>query len=373
MTRICSCCNNSECPADFETRCNHHFHQDCIWRASICLNQKTCPKCKTVISTSKNVEKLVREGKFEDIKSLSDGDLEELFGSSILSNDMDMRIASLIIEQVDKKKIDRYKGELLNFVCAFGDVEMFDALVGIGANVCKYMSSRNLSTALNEACKNGHLEIAEKLIQLGADIDSKDGYSNQNKMSLHFACIKGYIDVVEMLVHMGIDVNMHSKCRKQTALHYACCHGQLGTVKKLIQLGADVNICDCYRITPLHLACEHGHVDIVEELIKSGAKVNTGGDDKMMIPLHFCDRDHDQICELLIKADVNSLNSSCSSPLHLACKNGNIKIAKLLIESGAKILCFDSEKRTPLYYAQFYEWAEIVDLLNEYTFSSKYL
>lgn len=368
MTRICCCCNKSEGPTDFETRCNHHFHKDCLWRASIYLEHRACPKCKTVISKSENVEKLVREGNFEDIKSLSDRDLEELFRSSILSNDM--RIASLIIEQVDKEKFDRLKGELLNFVCAFGNVEMFDAIIEIGDNVFKYVSNRNGRTPIHEACKNGHLEIAEKLIKIDEAFHSIKDYRYQSVIPLHFACMEGHVDVVEMLIHRGISVDMNSYYNnEQTPLHFACKFGQLKTVKKLIQLGADVNLCDSQGIAPLHLACEFGHVDIIEELIASGAAINVKDEDKKS-PICLAFENYHVTCfEKMIElgADFRESKyySESSSRLFLECADGNIDAFEKLIRMRSNIHVVNRHMRTPLHEACIYGHAYIVRRLIE--------
>ena len=58
-----------------------------------------------------------------------------------------------------------------------------------------------ISTTLFEACRQGDLELAQRLIEKGAD-------ENEIKLAFHIACTSGYLDIAHILVTEGkADVN----------------------------------------------------------------------------------------------------------------------------------------------------------------------
>jgi ankyrin repeat protein len=84
---------------------------------------------------------------------------------------------------------------------------------------------------------------------------------------------------------------------------------------------------DNIAATPLIIACINNHPQVASYLIGKGARVNY---QNKVIHYLFC---------LLINnllAKVSPQNNR-STPLHVACKNGYASIAKLLIESQAKL------------------------------------
>ena len=54
-------------------------------------------------------------------------------------------------------------------------------------------------------------------------------------------------------------------------LHYAAARGQIHFVKKILEAGAPVNERGNYEFTPLHLAVKNGHLKVAELLLDNGA------------------------------------------------------------------------------------------------------
>jgi ankyrin repeat protein len=70
-----------------------------------------------------------------------------------------------------------------------------------------------------------------------------------------------------------------------------------------------MNLCGTNGYTPLHLACRNGNIDIVNILLKCNSSVNLCG-------------------------------TNGYTPLHLACRNGNIDIANILLKCNSSVnLC----------------------------------
>jgi ankyrin repeat protein len=57
-------------------------------------------------------------------------------------------------------------------------------------------------------------------------------------------------------------------------LHQAAVEGRTGEVARLIAQGEDVGATDNALLTPLHMACQQGHVSVAKILLRAGAPVD---------------------------------------------------------------------------------------------------
>jgi len=85
-----------------------------------------------------------------------------------------------------------------------------------------------------QAATHGDVESARRLLQSGADVDSRDRYG-------------------------------------QTALMQAAHHGHEALVELLIENGADLNVTAKYGLSALMLAVVAGHAEIARRLARAGA------------------------------------------------------------------------------------------------------
>ena len=104
------------------------------------------------------------------------------------------------------------------------------------------------------------------------------------------------------------------------------------TVQLLVDHGADVNALDLSHSTPLHLASLQGVLDAVQVLIKHGA-------------------------------DVNARNETNLTPLHGVSLLGDVQIVQLLIDHGADVTAKDWNDEMPLHYASSWVRAETTSFM----------
>ena len=90
---------------------------------------------------------------------------------------------------------------------------------------------------------------------------------------LYRAVLSGNTQMAELLIDKGADVNAKDDCGF-TPLRWATMLGRKDIVEFLIAKGADVNAKDYNGWTPLHWAARLGSKDIVEFLIVRGADIN---------------------------------------------------------------------------------------------------
>lgn len=133
-----------------------------------------------------------------------------------------------------------------------------------------------------------------------------------------------------------------------TALCLAADCGDLALCEELLKLGSNVNLTNGHLWTPLHLASSMGFLDVVELLLKNKANINALTE-LNYTPLNLtlsilssykknCDNML-KVATLLINsgANVNTPCKNCSTPLHFAAQTRNLELVKLLIQKGAKI------------------------------------
>jgi len=107
-----------------------------------------------------------------------------------------------------------------------------------------------------------------------------DGEIAHNDMGLacRLAAGGGHLEVVERLLAMGADVNDAAAAdyRDRTALQAAAEGGHLEVVERLLAVGADVNDAAADGRTALQAAAKSGHTEIISRLEKAGAQPFVG-------------------------------------------------------------------------------------------------
>ena len=233
-------------------------------------------------------------------------------------------------------------------------------------------------TPLRKAIDEGHAEIAQALIDAGADVKGDYGST-----LLLIAINKGHAEIALALIAAGAEVNaainrirhgntyifvdagaeVNAKInggRGETLLQRAIFNGHAEIALALIGAGADVNTGGntYHGNTPLNTAIYVGHAELVLALIGAGADVNAklrSSSTPCYTPLGrvIFAKWPAEIALALIGAgaDVNAKDCGGGTRLHHATKQGLGGVALALIAAGANVNAKDSHGRTPLHFA----------------------
>jgi ankyrin repeat protein len=185
-----------------------------------------------------------------------------------------------------------------------GDLGIVKRLINKGANVnAKAEDFR--TTPLMFAATNGYVEMAQFLIDNGANINDID---DLQKTPLMYAAASGRLEIERLLIKNGANVDATND-NLRTALIYAVRNGKLASTRLLIDNGANVNHVDSSGLTPLIYTASIGgenSVAIARLLIEKGARVNAALR-VSEIPLNMIQSDEDyaiDLATLLIKTYI---------------------------------------------------------------------
>lgn len=124
-------------------------------------------------------------------------------------------------------------------------------------------------TALQAASQRGHLNVVNRLLEIGADVNAPPS-ERLGLTALQAAALGGHLTVVERLLEAGAEVDAAPAPKEGlTALQAAASVGHLGIVNKLLHFRAP--LFDRNGTTALERAANGGHAEVFDRLIAAGA------------------------------------------------------------------------------------------------------
>jgi ankyrin repeat protein len=123
------------------------------------------------------------------------------------------------------------------------------------------------------AIEKNDIQKVRYLIPVGADVNARDPYASMSPLMI--AAYDGSTEIAQLLIEKGAELNAKGgPDMDMTPLIYAVSQDSFDMVKLLIEKGANVNVKTRYGWTPLFFAASRGRVDIAKLLIEKGANVN---------------------------------------------------------------------------------------------------
>lgn len=276
---------------------------------------------------------------------------------------------------------------------------------------------------LHFAAMYGDLEMVRLLVEAGADVDGKGDDSEVGVLGWATCFKQVREDVAQYLLNHGATLNVWTAIaldrvddmramvtrdpallaarmtrghHRRTPLHHAAARNRLGMVQLLLELGADPNATDATGATALTTAAQEKADPAIESaLLAAGARLDfltavslgrygeaeailrddparIGPDGPYTIALHLAvsKRNLDAIRWLIAHGvDVNARRPmwDCNhTALHMTVENGEMAIARLLLDAGADPNIRDDKfNSTALGWAHFFGRADLAQLISE--------
>ena len=220
-----------------------------------------------------------------------------------------------------------------------GSVEMLNKLISHGVNMDgKNSNGEIISSPLCVSCENGHFAAVEYLLEAGAEVNIED---DKGRTPLFYAAASRSIDILKLLFKRGASVNAQDASGFNALVYgYSITNGAdyLDVVNCWLQSGLPVE--DIHYQNCLVMAAKNGHYEIVKTLLMFHIDPNQPSSWGNTALGNACAFNHESIVECLLmnKANPNLLMTDCGNcftPLGRACENSHIGIVKLLLAFNA--------------------------------------
>lgn len=239
------------------------------------------------------------------------------------------------------------------------NMELFRFLLGKIKDVNAQIKVSHLSSVLVKACEVQGIELAEMLIDAGADVNGCDDRGNFPLLRAIGRMVYRDDGLVHFLLRKGADVNAINKLSDNatTALQESLRKNHIVVSYFLLAYGAKVNASiGRYGSSELGYAAAGGNIPLVRELLDRGANVNSAATTDQFTALQIAARRGDTaMVELLLEkgADINAPGESTA--LQAAAETGETATVQLLLEKGADVNApgFSTALQSAIEYGNF--------------------
>jgi uncharacterized protein len=171
--------------------------------------------------------------------------------------------------------------------------------------IAEYLLSLDPKLDVFSSCAAGRQDAVTR--EIDRDGSLLKAHSGDGWTLLHLAAFFGHADLANVLLDRGADVNARStNSMKNTPLHAAAAGGHIELTRLLLQRGADANATQEGGWTALHAAAQSGNREMVELLLAHGAHVNVRAENNQTALDLALTKGHQEIARLLEELGAKS-------------------------------------------------------------------
>ncbi|KIW63768.1 hypothetical protein PV04_08746 [Phialophora macrospora] len=201
-------------------------------------------------------------------------------------------------------------------------------------------------TTLHKAAELGNVEIVRKILARKPDLGSR---TNSGSTPLHIAAQGGNLATLRVLIS-ELDTSQECDNDDKTPFSLAVEAGQTNIVRELLST-YDIDHDNSY---PFHNAARAGHIEVIKIFLENAWDVNQiNASSQTLLHLACWSPDPLALVDLLLDADpdVNAKDDDLETPLSYTARSGTADVAKALLKVGANINSKDKYDSTPLFRA----------------------
>ena len=323
--------------------------------------------------------------------TINDKVISDLFRSDEIV--LNTEIATILVGLIQ----DVNSGNFLYYASQVGNAIIVQLLLEHGA-----LSTPDGYGALEPAARKGHLEVVKLLLgwNTGAECISQKGVTSALVSASRLGCIevvrcfiehkigvaaltaalceavdKRHVELAEVLIDSGADLNVNSASHRSPLIS-ACKQGSVDMVRLLLARGGDVNAVDSVGETPLSAALPHP--EVLKMLLKHEANPNIpfpNGSTALLEVVWNPSNNYMEALTVLLEhgADPNLADATTGkTPLMVAAIKIYIKYVIPLLERGADVTQVNREGKTVLdMLGQGPKYYKVVELCTGYIDSNK--
>ena len=172
------------------------------------------------------------------------------------------------------------------------------------------------------------------------------GQVEKPSISPYLASQRGDIEQIERHIKWGSDINALDK-DGESPLHVSARKGRIAITRLLIRHDADINLPDSHGHTPIYYAILSGRTRLADVLLKQGANIDP--DSMLLDAAHSGIPDRDAVAYLTAQgANLEIKDPQGDTPLIIAIRGGNHRLARHLITQGANVNAVDAKGQAVL-------------------------
>lgn len=219
---------------------------------------------------------------------------------------------------------------------------------------CPVNIAENDVQPLHIAAQEGHMEVAQFLVEARAFVEASD--TDEGATPLGLAAFEGHLEMVQFLVQVRAQLDRFDG-EYLTPFMTACSGGHVEVAAYLLAARSDPQKCSVWGFTALHIAVEDMCTEVCQWLLRvaQGVVVNALAQYDETI-LHIAGRmDHWEVIDMMQnpfgRALVDAKTSTGFSALHFACAMGNLSAVDSLLRLRADLNARTAHEVTPLHLA----------------------
>jgi len=219
-------------------------------------------------------------------------------------------------------------------------------------------------TALHVAAQGGFMDMVKQLLEWKVEVTV---YDEDKRSALTMALKNNHADVAQVLVQAGADPDTPMRDDdnvEHNALFQSIVEEQTDLAATLLEKGANIYYLDDKRVSTLLQACHKGYTNLVELMLKMYVSTPPPEDMQNYLDLMSAEgvtpilaaasEGHDEVVTLLLQAgaSANLPDEDETTPLMAASARGHVQVVQALLSvGGASINTQNKDGHTALMFA----------------------